>query len=362
MSDLKEEYQQQILFTNTADNKLDKTDNTQQPMPENQQQVVFNNDDWQVDEHYDEQLASENAEQDLLSDSKPRRLWQLVFSLIFVLMIIEAFDYFSQGFIESPIATSIVATIFVCLTLITGGVLIRELSSLRQFKQQQNIKNKISTLLSAEDVIVKNKSFSATELCENISQNLPCDLQLVPPLDWQNLLSSEHNDKEIIQLYSRKVLTQVDQKAINEIAKFSTESVVLVALSPVAIIDMMIMFWRNLRMIDKIASLYGLKLGYWSRIRLIKQVFINMAYAGASEMLSDVGADMLGADILGKMSTRFAQGLGAGMLTARLGLRVLKLARPIAFNHPELKQDEPKIGLIRKAIINQVSALIKNKT
>ena len=115
------------------------------------------------------------------------------------------------------------------------------------------------------------------------------------------------------------------------------------------------MLWRNLKMIDEIASLYGLKLSYWSRIKLLKQVFINMVYAGATELIADVGTDLLGADLLGKLSARLAQGLGAGMLTARLGLKTMHLCRPIPF-----EENAPKLKDVRKQLIGQIK-LIVNK-
>jgi len=105
-------------------------------------------------------------------------------------------------------------------------------------------------------------------------------------------------------------------------------------------------------MINKIAGLYGLKLGYWSRIKLIKQVFVNMAYAGASELVADFGSDMLGAELLGKLSARFAQGLGAGMLTARLGAKTMELCRPIPF------ENKPKLTHVRKKIAQQIKSLL----
>jgi putative membrane protein len=129
---------------------------------------------------------------------------------------------------------------------------------------------------------------------------------------------------------------------------------VLVALSPIALLDMLIMLSRNLRLINKISALYGLKLGYWSRIKLIKSVFINMAYAGASELIADVGAELLGADLLSKLSSRFAQGLGAGMLTARLGINAMTLCRPIPLN-----DKKPRLKQVSREVLTQIKQLIK---
>lgn len=348
MSETKEKYQQQILF----DLPNDKDPSKQTLIPT--EQVIFDNDTWQEDQSLDDLRVIDDADELSNSSTKPRWLWRTVGVLFGGLVVVNAVNYFSVGFVESPLTTSIVAAISACLVVISGTALFRELIGLRQFKQQQVIKSQVKSLLIDENSTTTT-NINALALCEQISATLPLDTGF----NWQESIQAEHNDKEIIQLYSRTVLSQVDQKAINEIAKFSTESVVLVALSPVALIDMLIMLWRNLRMINKISALYGLKLGYWSRIKLLKQVFMNMAYAGASEMLTDVGADMLGADLLGKISGRLAQGLGAGMLTARLGLRVLKLARPISYATPLLIEGQPKIAMIRKAVISQVSALIK---
>ena len=55
--------------------------------------------------------------------------------------------------------------------------------------------------------------------------------------------------------------------------------------------------WRNLRLINRIATLYGIELGYFSRIRLFRLVLLNIAFAGASELVREVGMDWMSQDI-----------------------------------------------------------------
>jgi putative membrane protein len=350
MSDTEDKYQQQILFDEPEDETT--------PTDLIHTQIIVDNNDYQSDNN--DYLAQENRfDEALVQPNKPSWLWRILMSLLAILLVLEASDYFITGFNQTPLTTTIVAIISSIIVLLAGSALFKEFTGLRQIKRQQQTQKQALALLSADSEVNTTGRISATELCERISQHLPCDI-IASKETWQSAHYAEHNDHEILQHYSRTVLADVDQKAINEIAKFSTESVVLVALSPVAVVDMLLMLWRNLRMINKVSALYGLKLSYWSRIKLIKLVFINMAYAGASEIVADMGADMLGADLLGKLSARFAQGVGAGMLTARLGLRVLQFARPIPF-HQSLAQDAPKLGVIRKEIINQVTSLLKNK-
>jgi putative membrane protein len=334
MTENKEKHQQQILFD---------VDVADKPTRENTQQIIVNDQDWVCDEQVE--TVDDNS---VIASKKTSWLWRTLGVVFVTLVAVEAVQFFVNGFGQSPIIASLYAILLAGLSLICGRSVWREFAGLRQFKYQQNLKQQ------AQDIINEEGKIDAISLCDKISQRLPVDLAEFDHSSWQQLNLEEYNDVEIMQLYARNVLSQVDQKALKEIAKFSSESVVLVALSPIAIIDMLLMLWRNLRLVNKIAVLYGLKLSYWSRVKLIKQVIINMAYAGASELVADLGADLLGAELLGKLSARMAQGLGAGMLTARLGLKAIHLCRPIPFT-----EEAPKLGHIRQQIVSQVQSLVK---
>lgn len=331
----KAKYQQQILF--------DEVESTNGGVKENTPQIIVDEQDWVCDEQ------TEKFDDNVVTiESKPRWLWRTL-GLVFVTLVgVEAVQFFVEGFSQSPIIASLYAVLLGGLSVICARTVWREFSGLRQFKSQQSMKQQAQAIIDDEG------SIDAASLCAKISKRLPSDLAEFDHSAWQQLNLEEYNNGEILQLYSRTVLSQVDQKALKEIAKFSSESVVLVALSPIAVIDMLLMLWRNFRLVNKIAALYGLKLSYWSRVKLIKQVIINMAYAGASELVADFGADLLGAELLGKLSARMAQGLGAGMLTARLGLKAMHLCRPIPFS-----DDAPKLGHIRQKIVSQVQSLVK---
>jgi len=332
--------QQQILFTESE--LVPATDlNTK-----DKQQIIFDDQDVLPAENMI-YTDAENLMADIKLASKPRWLWRIVLSSVLLVFCVEVVSFFIVGFTTSPITTSMYGIIVAGLTFITGGALWRELSGLRQLKRQQSLKKQ------ATETIQDDAPLNVEQFCRQLSNSLPCDIMSNQEVKWQKALTGQYSDSELLQLYSKIVLSNVDKKVIAEISKFSTEALVLVALSPVALIDMLVILWRNLRMLDKISGLYGLKLGYWSRIKLIKQVFINMAYAGASELATDFGTEMVGADLLGKISTRFAQGLGAGLLTSRLGIRAMHLCRPLPFD-----DNSPKLGEVRKGIFKQLKTLV----
>ena len=361
-----EVHQQQILFAESELSNQDFPNDVKES--KDGKQIIFDNQDYlPTDEATDlpaKMLRQQLDEQasTVTKKTRPRWLWRLVFSLFTIIVGVETIDFFTSGFVQSPILTSIYAVILSCLIVLASSSILSEWSTLRQFKRREKLKQQAYELLNVNDAskTQNTNQLDAESFCQKITENLPCDLLFDKEIEqdklWQDALNGQHCDSELLQLYSRLVLTKVDEKAMAEIARFSTEAVVLVALSPVAIIDMLIILWRNLRMINKVAGLYGLKLGYWSRIKLIRQVFVNMVYAGASELVADFGAEMIGADLLGKLSGRLAQGLGAGMLTARLGVKTMQLCRPIPFD------DKPKLSHVRRKMLTTIKNLINRKS
>jgi putative membrane protein len=108
-------------------------------------------------------------------------------------------------------------------------------------------------------------------------------------------------------------------------------------------------------MINQLSSLYGVRLGYWGRVALIKQIFRSMLYAGAAEILSDAGNYALGVGLTGKISTRVAQGLGAGVLTSRIGLKALNECRPM----PWLSATRPGLSSMTNQLREELSQYLK---
>ncbi|MNP81160.1 hypothetical protein D3C76_1794490 [compost metagenome] len=66
-------------------------------------------------------------------------------------------------------------------------------------------------------------------------------------------------------------------------------------------------------------------------------------------------------DLAARLSTRAAQGIGAGLLTARLGIKAMELCRPL----PWMDGDKPRLGDFRGQLIAQLKDTMKkseNKT
>lgn len=173
---------------------------------------------------------------------------------------------------------------------------------------------------------------------------------------WQQIDQYYWSDEERIERFELDIVGRVDQQAQRLISKRSAEAAALVAVSPSSVADMVLLLWRSQRMMTDIARCYGIELGYWSRVRLWRQVLANLAYAGLSELAVDVGTQWLSAELMTKLSARAGQGLGAGLLTARLGYQVMNLSRPIPFKYGK----KPGYGRLQKDLLRQLSQVVPN--
>lgn len=174
---------------------------------------------------------------------------------------------------------------------------------------------------------------------------------------WHAALVESHSDREVVALYAKLVQPVLDAQARREISRSAAESALMIAVSPLAIVDMGFIAWRNLRLINRIAGLYGIEVGYFSRLKLFRLVLLNIAFAGVSEWVREVGMDWMSQDLTARLSARMAQGMGAGLLTARLGIKAMELCRPL----PWIDGDKPRLGDYRREIIGQLRAMAARK-
>ncbi|PJC88008.1 TIGR01620 family protein [Vibrio sp. HA2012] len=217
----------------------------------------------------------------------------------------------------------------------------RELWKLRKLRRHFSVQEQ-GEQLQGSDSIGRGRGF-----CQKLAKQSHLAEEHPAFERWQNSIHGAHSDSDILAMYDGMVLSLQDKQARKLIARFASEAAVLVAVSPLATADMLLVAWRNFKLIDRLADIYGVELGYWSRIRLFRLVLLNMAAAGVSEVVTDTGMDLLSVDLAGKVSARVAQGFGVGLLTARLGIRAVSLLRPIPWHN----DNRMRLSEIRKQLI-----------
>lgn len=285
---------------------------------------------------------------------KTKRNWLARISLtgVAIVIAVEAFLGLQAAFVQSSWLFGLYASVTGVVLLWAAKVTFVEWRKLKALKHIED------TQTVGKRLVHSMQMGEADPFIDEIVAKLPKTAELTK---FQQNNTPEHNDAEKLMLFDSIVLTERDLVAKKIVRRFAQESALLLAASPLAVLDMAIILWRNQSMINKIADCYGIELGYWSRIKLIRSIIGNIIYAGSSEIITDLGTQLLSVEMSGKLSARLGQGLGGGLLTARLGYQAMALCRPLEFN----QQSKPKLSGIHKELLlslKELSSSVLSKT
>ncbi|MDF3607217.1 TIGR01620 family protein [Paracoccus sp. DMF-8] len=149
-------------------------------------------------------------------------------------------------------------------------------------------------------------------------------------LDAESLLSLAESD----------LLATLDQQARREIEAAARTVAAATALIPLALADVIAALAANLRMIRRIAEIYGGRAGSVGGWRLAKTVMTHLVATGAVAAGDDMIQTIAGGGLLSRLSRRFGEGVVNGALTARVGIAAMEVCRPLPFIH----QRKPSVG------------------
>lgn len=307
----------------------------------------------------DPQLDEENEGQlegDVQSILKPKKsVWKRLLTIASTILGISVIAQTGQWIYDSWINSDWIALGAASaggLIVVAGiGSVITEWRRIYRLRQRADERDK------AKELLYSHAMGNGRAFCEKLAKQAGISSQHPALIRWQSALHDTHNDKEVLELYSQLVQPILDKQARAEISRSAAESTLMIAVSPLAMVDMAFIGWRNIRLINRIAEIYGIELGYYSRLKLFRLVLVNIAFAGATELVREVGMDWLSQDLAARLSTRAAQGIGAGLLTARLGIKAMELCRPL----PWIDDNKPKLGDFRKELIGKLKTTIGGK-
>jgi putative membrane protein len=162
-------------------------------------------------------------------------------------------------------------------------------------------------------------------------------------LAWglQRLAEHKHdimNAEELLRLDERTLIAPLDPVARSIVAASAKRVSVVTAVSPNAVIDMLFVGAQNLRMLRKLATLYGARPGTLSLIKLARMVVTHIVLTGGIALGDDVVQQVIGHGLTAKLSARLGEGLFNGALTTRIGIAAIDVCRPL----PYVEQQRPR--------------------
>ena len=135
----------------------------------------------------------------------------------------------------------------------------------------------------------------------------------------------------LLSLAEAELLPPLDARARAEVEAAARQVAMVTALVPLALADVATALVANLRMIRRIAEIYGGRSGALGSWGLLRRVFASLLAAGALALTDDLIGSVAGGGVLSKLSRRFGEGVVNGALTARVGLAAIDLCRPMPF-------------------------------
>ena len=157
-----------------------------------------------------------------------------------------------------------------------------------------------------------------------------------PELRWHHARLDDREAEQLdpaslLELAETELLGPLDAQATREIELAARQVATVTALVPLALADVVGALVLNLRMIRRIAEIYGGRAGVLGGWRLTRSVMAHLVATGAVAVGDDMISSVAGGNMLSKVSRRFGEGVVNGALTARVGVAAIEVCRPLPF-------------------------------
>lgn len=262
------------------------------------------------------------------------------------LLGLEAYQHI-EALYDRSLALGVAFASLYGLTALGGlGLAVQEWLSLRRLTVAESLRD------GARSLTGSGVHGHAEPLLKRITRLYGDRSELKPAVRrYEATVSDAHDDGERLRLYARTVLAPLDRQAYQLVKTGGRDIGALTALSPIGLLDGLIVLVRTLMMLRGIARLYGVRPGALASFRLVRDAARNMIAAGVGELLSDAAVETAGATVLSVLSARAGQGVVNGLLAARLGLSAMQLCRPLPFTEEEM----PSLARLRQEIFENKS-------
>lgn len=137
-----------------------------------------------------------------------------------------------------------------------------------------------------------------------------------------------------------ELLAPLDRQARNAIATAGKQVSAVTALSPRAIVDVAFVVFVAVRLLRRIATIYGGRPGFLGFLRLARSAFAHLTVTGGMAVGESMLQQALGLGIAARVSAKLGEGVLNGLMTARFGLAAVAVCRPLPF----IREPPPRLA------------------
>ena len=282
----------------------------------------------------------------VLAARKPSRLarwfWSLMLGLVSFTVSLATYDYVGAVLARSPVLGGIALGLLSLFCIVLGIMALRELAAFARLRRLDSVHQSARTAITqsdlsqARDVVAKlNRLYASRD--DTAWGRARLAEQSGDILDADGLLG----------LAETTLLVPLDAAAMREVEAAARQVATVTAIVPLALADVFTALTANLRMIRRIAEVYGGRSGVLGSWRLTRTVLTHLVATGAVAVGDDLIGSIAGGGVLSKVSRRFGEGVINGALTARVGVAAIEVCRPLPFHAVK----RPSVtALVRRAL------------
>ena len=255
-----------------------------------------------------------------------RWFWRLLGAIVTFALSLWAWDFVTGLIARNQVLGYAAMGLLGAFLLVCLGIILREWSAFARLKRLDDVHR------AAEAAIVTGNLATARRVTVQIAGLYKGRDDMKWPLER---LSERQGDvfepDGLLGLVETELLAPLDAAARREVEAAARQVATVTAIVPLALADVVTALTANIRMIRRIAEIYGGRSGTLGSWRLTRTVLTHLVATGAVAVGDDLIGSVAGGGMLSKVSRRFGEGVINGALTARVGIAAIEVCRPLPF-------------------------------
>ena len=271
-----------------------------------------------------------------------RLFWALLVTLIGTVVSVAAWNFVNDLMVRVPVLGWAFTVLLVVFLLVLTAIALREMAAFGRLSRLDGLRHDAAVALSADDLGAARAVTDRIVALYRGREDTRWGRDRLAELRGDQLDATG-----LLGLTEQEVLMPLDEAASREVEAAARQVATVTALVPLALADVAAALTANLRMIRRVAEIYGGRSGVLGGWRLTRAVLSHMVATGAVAVGDDLLEPVLGGSIIGKLSRRFGEGMVNGALTARVGVAAMEVCRPLPFSEGK----KPSVrGIVARSI------------
>src|SRR6056297_189071 len=281
-----------------------------------------------------------------LAARRPSRLarlfWGLLLTILGAVVSVAAWDFVTGLIARSPVLGYAITGLIAAFVFVLLVIALNELAAFSRLSRMDRLHRQAEEALGEEDL----------SKARSVVRDLNALYKGREDTRWgrdklAELQGDQFDASGLLGLAEVEVLAPLDTAAAREIEAAARQVATVTAVVPLALADVVAALTSNLRMIRRIAEIYGGRSGTLGSWRLARAVMTHLVATGAVAVGDDLISSVAGGGVLSKISRRFGEGVVNGALTARVGVAAMEVCRPLPFAQTR----RPSVtGLVKRAL------------